>query len=385
MSEKAIAMMGTRGYVDGISFKSTTELMRSVGDNTGNLVFQYACFSLIEEKKLIVGLDIPWDVAHLRRTCRALVIPSANFIRERFDMTGFVQFLEKTELPLVFLGLGAQASDYCQRGFALHPSIHRLIALMKERSSMVSVRGLYTQEVLDGFGVSQTVITGCPSNFINPDENLPDVIMRKLQGKLSSFITHGDEPWPKDPIKQLVERRLAAWTQQGAGMQSQQSVPVFMTFIRRNNPYSQEQPGEHLQESLRKALMPDVTPQQFIDYLATKLRVYFSVPQWMEDSSKYDFSVGLRLHGNMVAWQAGTPALWIHHDSRTRELAEVMALPSLDVATFLDKCNTVTEAWKRTEFNVENYRLRRSLLRRSLDEVLASAGIATRNGEISVI
>lgn len=379
MTDQAIAVAGSCGSVHGISLKSTTEALKLLGSNTGNLVFQYACYNLIKGTKLVVGQDIPWNADQIRETCRVVVIPSANFIRENCDLTGFVDFLEKTELPLIFIGLGAQATDFGQRSFDLHPSIHRLIALIKERSPKVSVRGAYTQELLDSFGVSQTIVTGCPSNFINPDEALPDLIARKLQGELRTFITHGDEPWPKDRNKQLVERRLATWTQQGAGIQSQQSVPSFMTFIRRNNPYAIEQPGDHLQESLRKALLPDVTPEEFAVYLATKLRVYVSVSQWMEDSSKYDFSVGLRLHGNMVAWQSGTPALWIHHDSRTRELAEVMALPSLDVPTFLDKCDTLEDAWKRAEFVPEIYRTRRALLRGRLDEVLEAAGISTQS------
>ena len=378
VEKKPIAIMGSRGYVDSICFKSTTQAMQAVGNNTGNLAFQYACHQIVADHRLVVGHDIPWDPVQVRRDCRAVLIPSANFIREGFDFTGMVEFLEKTELPLIFVGLGAQAPNYTQRNFDLHASVYRLIALIKERSPKVSVRGDFTREVLDSFGVAHSVVTGCPSNFINPDDNLPDVIARKLQRQPRSFITHGDEPWPKERLKQLVERRLAGWTQQGAAMQSQQSVPVFMAFIRRNNPYAVEQPGDHLQESLRKALLPEATPEQFMDYLAAKLRVYFSVPQWMEDSSKYDFSVGLRLHGNMIAWQAGTPALWIHHDSRTRELAEVMAVPSLDVETFLNKCNTVEEAWKRTEFQPETYRARRALLRGRLDEVLTASGIQVR-------
>ncbi len=375
MSEKAIAMMGTPGHVNGIAFKSTAEAMRAVGNNTGNLVFQYACYNLVAAPRLIVGLETSWDVAEIRRKCRVVVIPSANFIRENFDLTTFVDFLEKTELPLIFIGLGAQSDDFGRRDLDLHSSIHRLIALIKERAPKVSVRGTFTQEVLERFGVTQTVVTGCPSNFINPSELLPDMVARKLKGRVKSFITHGDEPWPRNPIKQLVERRLTSWTQAGAAMQSQQSVPVFMTYIRRNNPHAIDQPGDHLQESLRKALLPEATTEQFLEYLATKLRVYFSVPQWMEDSSKYDFSVGLRLHGNMVAWQAGTPALWIHHDSRTRELAEAMALPTLPVERFLEECHSVEEAFARAEFDPAAYGARRRELGLRLLEVFDSVQI----------
>ena len=90
-------------------------------------------------------------------------------------------------------------------------------------------------------------------------------------------------------------------------MQSQQSVPAFMEYIRRDNPYAATTIPEPREEALRRALMPSATLDQFRDYLASKLRVYFSVSQWMEDSAKYDFSLGLRLHGNMVAFQSAVP------------------------------------------------------------------------------
>ena len=98
----------------------------------------------------------------------------------------------------------------------------------------------------------------------------------------------------------------------------------------------------------------------------------------MEDSSKYDFSVGLRLHGNMVAWQAGTPALWVYHDSRTQELAETMALPRMPFQTFIDECETVQDAWKRVEFDPVAYGERRALLKSRIVKVMETEGIKVR-------
>jgi len=101
---KAIALMGTRGYVDGISLKSTTDAICVVGNSTGNLDFQYVNYNLIKGPKLVIGLAIPWDVSQVRQTPSWR---SANFILERFEFTGFVEFLELTELSVIFLGLGA--------------------------------------------------------------------------------------------------------------------------------------------------------------------------------------------------------------------------------------------------------------------------------------
>jgi hypothetical protein len=375
VTQKAIGLVGTRGHIPNVAFMDTADAMRAVGNNTGNLVFQYAVDKLITEPKLLIGTDTTWDVKEIREKCRVIVIPSANFIREDFDITGFVDFLDKVNLPLVFIGIGAQAVDYEVGNFNLHPSIVRLISLFKERSKLVSIRGEYTARVLDSLGVSNVEITGCPSNFINLSEDLPNAIEQKLAGSMRSFITHGDEPWPKNKDKQLVERRLARWTQQGAAMQSQQSVPSFMEYIRRGNSVSTAVIPEQREEALRRALMPEATLPEFLDFIAAKLRVYFSVHQWFEDSTKYDFSIGLRLHGNMVAWQAGTPALWIYHDSRTRELAEVMAVPKISLSDFLSSCNTIEDAWERVEFSKDAYVTRRGELGSRLKRVLDSENI----------
>ncbi len=55
---------------------------------------------------------------------------------------------------------------------------------------------------------------------------------------------------------------------------------------------------------------------------------YFLHPQsWLNYLKDMDFSVGCRLHGNVAAIQAGTPALFIVHDSRMLELARYHKLP----------------------------------------------------------
>ena len=365
----AVGILGTKGHVENVFSKTTTQAMSAVGNNTGNLVFQHAVYHQVAEEKYVIGQDLPWNTNMIRERCRVIVIPSANHIRENFDMTAFVDLIDKVQLPLIFMGLGAQAADYEQKEIELHPSIKRLVALAKERSKLISIRGEYTAKVLEKLGVHNYRITGCPSNFINLDQGLGAKIEMKLKRPIRSFITHGDEPWPRTREKQVVERILATWTMQGAAMQVQQSVPSFMEFIRQGNPYGAAEVPENREEALRRALMPTATLDQFRDYIAAKLRVYFSVSQWMEDSAKYDFSIGLRLHGNMVAWQSAVPSLWLYHDSRTRELVEVMKLPHMDYAEFIENCPTVHSAWDRLEFDASAYRQRRIELARNFVEV----------------
>ncbi len=47
----------------------------------------------------------------------------------------------------------------------------------------------------------------------------------------------------------------------------------------------------------------------------------------MEYLRRFDFIVGARIHGVMLAIQAGVPGLCIAHDSRIRELCEKCMIP----------------------------------------------------------
>lgn len=178
---KKVGIVGTYGRIDGCAFLNTDKLLSKVGQNTGNLLFQYAVTNAIKEEKVIIGTDVPWDVELVKETCRVIVIPSANFIREGFDFSGFVDFLDNTGLPLVFLGLGAQAKDYQQTEFDFHPSIEKLIHLVKERCVTAGLRGSFTKNLLERFGVTNTEIIGCPTNFINQNEKFIENLEKKME------------------------------------------------------------------------------------------------------------------------------------------------------------------------------------------------------------
>ncbi len=374
---KKVGIVGTRGLIPGSAFLETDDLLNRVGANTGNLLFQYAVNKLVDETSIVIGQDIGWDVQTVREQCRVIVIPSANFIRENFDFSGFVNFLERTELPLVFLGLGAQAKDYSQTEFDFHPSILKLIDLLKERSELVSLRGEFTKGLLESYGVSTGIVTGCPTNFINNDINFIDKLEAKWNKDVFSFVATGDEPWPKSPQKVEAERKMVEWVAKGNGIFLQQSVAPFIKYARQSNPYQSEEVPEHHESSLRKSLAPWMTDEEFRAFVAVKMRLYYCVDQWMEDSSRFDFSIGLRLHGNMAAWQACTPAVWVYHDSRTQELSETMALPSMGVESFLS-CASIEDMKAKVDFDFESYSQRRAALWNSFSNIFSANGIKFR-------
>ncbi|RDV26571.1 polysaccharide pyruvyl transferase family protein [Alteromonas aestuariivivens] len=376
---KKVGIVGTRGRIDGCSYLDTDELLHKVGANTGNLLFQYAVCNLVDEDYVVIGEDIPWDIELIKRECRILVIPSANFVRENFDFTGFVDFLDKTGLPLTFLGLGAQAHSYDQKEFDFHPSIVKLLRLLNERCTSVSLRGEFTNRLLKQYGVHNGVVTGCPTNFINRDPNFTQKLANSWERPIFSFMATGDEPWPKDLAKRDAERKMIEWVAKGNGLFLQQSVAPFIKYARQGNQYQTGLIPEHHENSLKNSLAPWMSNEEFRAFIATRMRIYYCVDQWLEDSARVDFSIGLRLHGNMAAWQSGTPAIWVYHDSRTRELAETMALPHISVEKFLN-CDSIEHLRSSVGFSKEIYEGTRQTLKQNLIHVLENAGIGHNLG-----
>lgn len=372
-----VGFLGTQGRVAGSWSMDTKQLLGKVGANTGNLVFQYAVTATLREQPLYVGLDLPWDPRRVAEQCRVLVLPAANWVREGFDMSGFVNFVEKTGLPLVVLGLGAQADSFHETNLQLHPSIRRLLDLLGERCTTIGVRGPFTAEVLSSLGVHNVDVIGCPSNFLNPDEDLPAKLEAKWKGETFLVCATGDEPWPKRIEKRDAERNLINLVRSHGGIYVQQSVEPFVRVLRRANPYQQAIVEPASVESLRRALAPEMAIGEFEAFLAASVRIYYDVDQWLEDSARFNFSIGLRLHGNMVPFQAGCPAVWLYHDSRTQELAETMALPRMSLEDF-NAAPSVPAVKERVNFDMAAYRARRAELLSKYKRILLEAGLELR-------
>lgn len=373
---KKVGIIGTRGFVPGCAFMATSPLLGRVGQNTGNLLFQYAVCQVVSEEYLVIGedQDLGWDVREVQDKCRSVVVPSANFIRENFDCSQFVDFLEAVNLPLVFVGLGAQAENYDKKDFSFHSSVRRLMSLLRERCVVSGVRGEFSRSILARYGVENTLVTGCPSNFLNNDSRLCEFLREKWEREPHSLLVSGDEPWPRDMNKRDVERKLIRWASAGESLYVQQSVEPFVQFVRRRNPYQSDNVGTHTEESLKEALAPWMSGEEFRIFVGTRLRMYYSVDQWLEDAARYDLSVGLRLHGNMVAWQAGTPAIWVCHDARTMELAETMGLPHVRPQELLASDNA-SDLKKSLRYSFSEYEDRRAVLQSNLCSVFGAAEI----------
>jgi polysaccharide pyruvyl transferase WcaK-like protein len=73
--------------------------------------------------------------------------------------------------------------------------------------------------------------------------------------------------------------------------------------------------------------LSNIGPKKFIEFVKRNTRIHFKVVEWHAAMQQFDFVVGTRFHGCLIALQAGVPCFVFPHDARTRELCELLCLP----------------------------------------------------------
>ncbi|MEM9904049.1 MAG: polysaccharide pyruvyl transferase family protein [Cyanobacteria bacterium P01_D01_bin.44] len=368
-----VGIVGNSGCIHNSFAMSTEQLFKEpVGGNTGNLAFRYAVTNHIASEKLYLSWNS--DPAWVREACDLLVFPAANHIKPTRDHTPKADFIEAVDLPCLILGLGAQASRLGDEIRLKEGSIRWLKAIA-ERSHLIGVRGEYTADVLARMGINNTIILGCPSHFINPLPTLGEVIEKKLYHTVPQnlVVTAGN---PAKLSLKRVERKLMDWLRKYRGAYVCQS-PQDLVSLARNceNEISEDhltRYRQYLQPSISRYLQPR---SKFIAFARKHFRTFFDAGAWLEFLSSFDLSIGTRMHGNLLSVQASTPAICIHHDSRTQELSNVTSIPHLSISKFLAARN-IREAAELVSFEGRAFDKNRVRLASEYRELLIKNGIA---------
>lgn len=379
---KDLAILGTCGYVRDPERFSEEQLLNVLGDNSGNLMFQYAANRLIGGAKRFISEDqIGYGEKGALDGVQYLVVPAANHLRLEIDWSPFANYLENSGLPLIVLGLGAQSpkiggeSDTIE-ALKADPHVNRLASVIREQAAFVTVRGAYSQKVCEAFGIKDVSVLGCPSSLLNPDPNAGIAMHRKLETlkqrrAIPPFCFTAAVP-PEiiaDTHKREPERKLFAWLQKYGGLYVQQSGGLRGlrsvgdrwqlndedTRRKFQRVLQAEQPPKGIWKYLSDDNFPWMLPAErrtkaFWTFMERNGRFYLSAPDWIEEVSHYDLSIGTRLHGNMAAIAGGTPGVVIYHDSRTAELAQTMHLPRVAIDDIM-AAETFTDVLNRVEFD----------------------------------
>lgn len=153
-----------------------SEKLSDLGENTGNLVFWHAL------ERLFQSLPISYDNTDRLKECEKVIITDLIWIRENSDFNYLESLVDKYLVPFIPISIGLQSTTY-DINFRLSNNTVRLLRKLEERA-LLGVRGEYTAEILNKYGVKNIAVIGCPSMYYWKNERLKIVGGEKL-GKCS--------------------------------------------------------------------------------------------------------------------------------------------------------------------------------------------------------
>ncbi|MBX7269708.1 polysaccharide pyruvyl transferase family protein [Micromonospora sp. Llam7] len=296
------------------------------GRNVGNLVFTEAVHKLISVPGTEVvsnsflserpGVDQAY-VDRVNEQFDLFVVPLANAFRLSFleNLKRLTWVIEKLRIPVVVIGVGVHGgvgsldNPFPPPTDELRVAVRRFVRAVLDKSATIGVRGEFTAAYLAelGFGDDVVDVVGCPSLF----RYGPDLQVNKRVAALTreSRFTINISPYVR-LMDEVGTRHAKRYPNMVYLPQGEEVLELLLW-------------GTH-PEKVRSKL-PHHTGHQL--YREDRIRFFVDTWTWMRYLAEQEFSFGTRIHGNIVALSAGTPAYVLAHDSRTLELARYHDIP----------------------------------------------------------
>lgn len=347
---------GLNPFLENYALENTFSLYNKVGYNTGNLIFHYAIRSHIQN----IFASFTWgDESPLSFKKDIIgIIPCANQLSPDQKLDWFYNIIKNFQTPLIAIGLGAQSNlnfDIPKLDQGTLNWVKSIYDHSITKKPNISLRGEFTKQVMEHYGLAEkTIVLGCPSLFINPNPQLGKLISSRIKNPKKIGVISGHPAWIENAH---IENFLAQLVLMTGGSYIGQSGYEMMQLTRGEA----DQMENTMLDKCRNYIFPNMTVDSFIQWSKIHGNLFFDVIAWMEYLKKFDFVIGMRIHGIILALQSGIPALCVVHDSRTLELCKTMMIPYV-LAKDLSIKSTKNDLIKLLNFDPEAFDKNRSKL-----------------------
>jgi Polysaccharide pyruvyl transferase len=288
-----------------------------IAGNAGNLIFSGAAQRILATRSTTVTVDRfdhdPGRAGEINERYDAYVVPLANAFRPSFEPTlrRLTGLITRLRIPVVVLGVGSQADveNRTARLDAMEPAVRAFVDAVLDRSPSIGVRGELTADYLRGLGYRDVEVIGCPSLFLHGDR----LRVEKRRAALGpdARIAINVSPYVK-ATGPIVMHHLARYADLAYVAQDRDTLELLLWGRGDEDVPAAEPRPIHLAHPL---------------FRQGKVRFFVDPWPWFDFLRGMDFSFGTRIHGNIAALIAGTPAVVLAHDSRTLELARYFQIP----------------------------------------------------------
>lgn len=303
----------------GINFDT---FMNNINYNTGNSYITYSVIkSLFGKFQQVDDIKNLWfyqptqiEIDRINSEYSKVILILQDNLR-LFDSylhhdiyAGLANFFRKLKIPIVVFSLGSNCFDKNWRSLkdGLNKNLVSLLRIIADNTVSFGIRGDFTSEILNSLGIKNHQVIGCPSYFemgrnrvINKPNLKPDFTV--LSGGNFSHKSHNDIFYVLQDESLLIK-----------------SIAF---------------PNERL---LRKDF-DSIGEVLTSAYLHNKVAVFSSMDRWKEFDKRFDFYIGSRVHGAIMAMNAGLPAIVTNGDTRAEEMCNYFGIPQM--TNLSDECD----------------------------------------------
>ncbi|MFF8030884.1 MULTISPECIES: polysaccharide pyruvyl transferase family protein [unclassified Streptomyces] len=290
-----------------------------IATNSGNLIFSDAAHKILTARDTeVVSNGIQTDLTaagRINEEYDAFVVPLANAFRPSFEgsLERLTRLIKKLRIPVVVLGVGAQSgvSYDAARLKAMEPTVRAFCSAVLDHSATIGVRGEFTERYLNEMGFRDVEVIGCPSMFLHGDKLTVEKKAQRLTTE-SRIAVNGSHSAMRGGLHEIVGRTHARYPH--------------LRYIGQNLTDAKQLHWRDVNSPAGRVTMMPTHPDHPM-YREDKVRVYIDPQTWFDDLREFDYSFGSRIHGNIAALLAGTPATVLTFDSRTLELCRYFEIP----------------------------------------------------------
>ena len=294
--------------INNDDIKNIESFRKAVYYNIGNSYITYAfmklvCGGIYDARRINDIYDYEYneeDIDYINNECTHVIFILQDHITPyRLEFPDYLLgFLKKIKKTIIVISLGSNnfnTSTWSLDNNFVSKISKEKIYFLKELSNLtdfIGVRGYRTLEILKKLGINNAEAVGCPSYYVRGRNRIVEKV-------------------PYNNFKLAFGGKLFSSNIQEVSYILQDELPIIELLY-----FKSKQLNYNFNYNL--------------DYLALAEKRYVSFSN-MEDWENYlkDFTMymGLRMHGAIVALNAGIPAIAMNPDSRSAEMCELFKIP----------------------------------------------------------